>query len=81
MGGEELALYLPETYVEDGRQLAEKILFRIKQESNPSVTVSIGISYWGESSDSSNLNQLFQRADQSLYEAKETGKNKFVTNE
>ncbi|WP_081727929.1 diguanylate cyclase domain-containing protein [Alkalihalobacillus hemicellulosilyticus] len=80
-GGEELALYLPETYVEDGRQLAEKILFRIKQESNPSVTVSIGISYWGESSDSSNLNQLFQRADQSLYEAKETGKNKFVTNE
>ncbi|MFA9457127.1 diguanylate cyclase domain-containing protein [Halalkalibacter sp. AB-rgal2] len=80
-GGEELALYLPEITLEDGRQLAKKMLVRIKQESNPSVTVSIGISYWGEFGDSSNLNQLFQRADQSLYEAKETGKNKFVTDE
>jgi diguanylate cyclase (GGDEF)-like protein/PAS domain S-box-containing protein len=81
MGGEEFAILLPET---DGQQAAEvaERLRRVVAE-NPvildsgtklQVTVSIGVA----SLDSSvaNIDILLNRADDALYRAKETGRNK-----
>ncbi|WP_156323882.1 diguanylate cyclase domain-containing protein [Bacillus sp. JCM 19034] len=81
-GGEELALYLPDTHHKKGKKLADIILRRVKIESDPTVTISVGISYWNSDAEHSpSLNQLFHQADQSLYDAKESGKDRFVMDE
>lgn len=76
-GGEELAVYLPKTDLPSGYQIASRILKRIAENTNPKVTVSIGVSYW-KSGDNESVKSLFQRADKALYVAKRTGKNKVV---
>lgn len=76
-GGEELAVYLPRIPVEIGRQIAERLVKKVRETSQPTVTVSCGLSYWKKSKNDSYLS-LFKRADKALYEAKTTGKNKVV---
>jgi diguanylate cyclase (GGDEF)-like protein len=77
-GGEELAIYLPKVNLEAGTAIAERLVERVAASSKPHITVSCGVSYWNkEKQDSYNL--LFKRADEALYAAKSTGKNKAVT--
>lgn len=73
-GGEELALYLSKLSLEQGVELAKQLLMAIPQKTNPSVTVSIGVSSWQKSDDLS-FNKLFHNADTVLYKAKNNGKN------
>ncbi|SEM56890.1 diguanylate cyclase with GAF sensor [Paenisporosarcina quisquiliarum] len=73
-GGEELALYFSHMSLEQGIEMCEQLLVTIPQETNPSVTVSIGISNWHRSDDLS-FNNLFHNADTVLYKAKNNGKN------
>ncbi len=79
-GGEELAVYLPRVSLEAGRQVAERLVTRVRETSQPTITVSCGLSYWDHSRSDTYLS-LFKRADKALYEAKETGKNKVVVQE
>ncbi|MGL4820628.1 MAG: sensor domain-containing diguanylate cyclase, partial [Bacilli bacterium] len=79
-GGEEIAVYLPKADKQVGIQVGEQILKKIASETNPSVTVSMGLACWAEdTADDPRL--LFSRADRALYTAKQFGKNCLRTQE
>lgn len=78
-GGEEFAVLLPDTGLNDALQVAERIRnaisaleFEPKRGTQVSITVSMGISTWHRPETSG---PLVERADQALYEAKHHGKN------
>ncbi len=81
-GGEEFAIILPSTTRGEALAVAEKIRGRVErypfkgQESQPSgfVTVSIGISTFPD--DGKDNAALMEKADQALYTAKESGRNR-----
>lgn len=81
IGGEEFAIILPHTNMQKAKELAK----RIKQYQNENlitgdfkgeikITCSIGIS--SLRSDDKDYEEIFSRADDALYKAKETGRNK-----
>lgn len=78
-GGEELAIYLPKVDLELAKQIAERLTVKVQEESNPKVTISCGVSCWRADQKESMCN-LFKRADEALYLAKNAGKNQVVTN-
>ncbi|PRA28803.1 diguanylate cyclase [Pseudomonas poae] len=81
-GGEEFAVVLPHTDAKGALVIAEHIrsavehLPRVAGDERP-ITVSIGMSTWDKRSRMS-LEALLLSADQALYEAKHTGRNRIV---
>lgn len=77
-GGEEFVTILPETSAEDALTLLNRIRERLSKaqmrskDSKFNVTVSIGIA---EFKDDDTAEEVFERADQALYAAKENGRN------
>lgn len=84
-GGEEFLIILPNTPIEGGRMLAEKIRQRIESacfnyESNAlKVTVSLGVAD-NKFSNPETESQMIQLADRALYLAKENGRNQVALN-
>ncbi|MCQ6274407.1 GGDEF domain-containing protein [Bacillus sp. V3B] len=76
-GGEELAIYLPRVSLETGVQIANRLVTKVSESSNPRVTISCGVSHW-KKEENDNYKSVFKRADKALYTAKETGKNRVV---
>ncbi len=76
-GGEELAIYLPMVPLNTGIALAKSLVEKVSESTNPPITVSCGVSYWNKERLDS-YQYLFKRADEALYIAKETGKNKVI---
>jgi len=76
-GGEELAIYLPKVPLETAVVIAQRILNKVSESSDPHITVSCGVSFW-KKEENDTYQYLFKRADEALYRAKETGKNKVV---
>ena len=80
-GGEEFALLLPNTSKEEAFIVCEKLRKaiceseKLKKLTHSMLTISLGIS---ELAKEDTITTLFHRADQALYRAKETGKNKTV---
>lgn len=81
-GGEEFAAILPDTPLEDALRAAERIRSRCEQSwvtaknNEPvSFTVSIGV---GELNRGETFSETLQRVDNSLYDAKKSGRNKVV---
>lgn len=76
-GGEELAIYLPGAPLETGVIIANRLAGKVKKHTDPNVTISCGVSTWirGQNDTSKTV---FKRADQALYQAKGSGKNKVV---
>lgn len=78
-GGEEFAVVLPETDLEQAKVLGERLrsnveqIALIKQLPELRVTVSVGIA---QLSKDETLEDLFKRADNMLYRAKESGRNR-----
>lgn len=79
-GGEELALYFSEMSVEEGKKICAELLEIIPIYTNPSVTVSVGLSGWSKKGDM-DFHNLFHHADIALYEAKNNGKNQLCIHE
>lgn len=75
-GGDEFMLILPHTPLEGAVVVAGKIRNRLAEVADPSFTVSVGVAQWPE--DGKKEKELLARADQSLYLAKEMGKNRVV---
>ncbi|MCC3374852.1 sensor domain-containing diguanylate cyclase [Cohnella sp. REN36] len=78
-GGEEFTLLLPYADKEIAFLIAERIRLRMAEEDSPigrPVTLSLGISSYPH--DANDAASLFKQADDALYEAKETGRNRTV---
>jgi diguanylate cyclase (GGDEF)-like protein len=89
IGGEEFVALLPNTAVGAAQQLAERLrekvaLIRIESEAHDAVrfTVSVGVAElaregdWVEGGDA-----MLKRADEALYEAKKSGRNRVLTSQ
>ncbi|MEH7176514.1 sensor domain-containing diguanylate cyclase [Neobacillus vireti] len=76
-GGEELAIYLPRVSIDEGLAIADRLVKTIALCTFPKITVSCGVSYWNKDKHDT-YKYLFKRADDALYLAKGTGKNKVV---
>lgn len=76
-GGEELAIYLPKVSLEEAVAVAQRLVEKVAQASKPHVTISCGVSHWHKDYKDS-YQSLFKRADEALYLAKRSGKNKVV---
>ncbi|MHC1761552.1 MAG: diguanylate cyclase [Negativicutes bacterium] len=85
-GGEEFAVLLPETSLEDAIQLAERFRVTVEQASfvhcreRIPVTISLGVASIGNSPISEDLDseELLQFADRALYQAKQNGRNRIA---
>lgn len=85
LGGEEFAVVLPNTSLEEARVIAERIRTRIAELSFHTAhltqsfhtTISIGISSTTDSIYAYEL--LYKHADLALYQAKQSGRNRVVT--
>lgn len=87
-GGEEFTILLPNTSLEEASLVAERLRasiekkkinieeYRIENVSNISVTISIGVSQFNNKMKLPE--ELYQKADKALYEAKESGRNRVV---
>jgi diguanylate cyclase (GGDEF)-like protein/PAS domain S-box-containing protein len=77
-GGEEFCVALPHTDLEEAQQAAERIRLAVAalEFSDLKVTGSFGVS--SLSLGAANLAQLLEQADQSLYVAKRSGRNRVV---
>ena len=60
--------------IEEGERICADLLEIIPIYTNPSVTVSVGLSGWSKRGDA-DFHNLFHHADIALYEAKNNGKN------
>jgi two-component system cell cycle response regulator len=71
-GGEEIVILITDLDVDSG-ELAERIRVRVEAESI--VTVSMGFSRWKKGL---TADELIKQADEAMYKAKTSGKNKVV---
>ncbi|NMB94577.1 MAG: diguanylate cyclase [Flexilinea flocculi] len=80
-GGEEFVFLLPETNLDDGQFFAERMRSAIQNLSllefgiDTNITASFGVTSY-ESQDSIELEEMLRAADQALYQAKFTGRNR-----
>lgn len=80
VGGEEFAIVLFETTIEDAVAVAEKIRAKVQEASYQydgnlvEVTTSIGVSHFESATDT--LDSIQERADKALYKAKGLGRNR-----
>jgi diguanylate cyclase (GGDEF)-like protein/PAS domain S-box-containing protein len=81
-GGEEFAIVLVETDAEKGMELAERLRVKLSElsvlvdETKIQFTVSIGLT--SKNDQKGTLDTIISRADNALYKAKESGRNKVV---
>jgi two-component system cell cycle response regulator len=82
-GGEEFVVVMPETAPETAVMIADRLRIKIAESAivtndlNLTITVSIGCSSM-DASQNMLFESLLKQADQALYRAKETGRNKIV---
>jgi two-component system chemotaxis response regulator CheY len=82
VGGEEFAIWLPDTPLEEATKVAERLRSRIAGrawgwQGRPwPITASFGVSGWPESTRSKD--NLLTLADRALYRAKDEGRNRVV---
>ena len=83
-GGEEFLILLPDTDLEGGITVAEKIRLQVAQSDFPgekkvlALTISFGVAYY---TDEQTIDDCIKAADEALYRAKQQGRNRVVATE
>lgn len=80
-GGDEFVMVMPETGVSGSKILLERIRRQLRSISIPGIeqtTISCGVTEWNPSPPDT-PESIMQRADEALYEAKKTGRNRIVS--
>jgi len=75
-GGEEMSVYIPNIDEKEAIELAATIVAIIPNTTDPQVTISAGLITWDEQYHPA-FQSVFLHADTALYEAKNSGKNRF----
>ncbi|KOP72698.1 histidine kinase [Lysinibacillus sp. FJAT-14745] len=75
-GGEEMSVYIPNIDEQEAIELAAAIVAVIPSTTDPQVTISAGLITWDEQYRPA-FQSVFLHADTALYEAKNSGKNRF----
>ncbi len=78
-GGEEFIILATETNTDQAKTLAEKIRDAIEKynfDKVHKVTISLGVASYNEEIDKNSIDSLINRADEALYKAKESGRNR-----
>lgn len=83
IGGDEFAIILPHTDGNGAHHLAERILKKVRRmlipgDANTSVTCSVSIGIASYVPHETSAEELMRRADEQLYVAKKTGKNRYA---
>ncbi len=76
VGGEEFIVLMTTSELEIAQRAAERLRKAMQTthiNSMPPVTISIGMAFWPK--DSSDVNEVFKKADKKLYQAKNSGRN------
>lgn len=79
IGGEEFLLLMPHTNLKEAMVVANKIRKEIEDIVHPIIgkyTASFGVAQWDKSE---SFKELYERADEALYKAKEKGRNRVVS--
>ncbi|WP_051355815.1 sensor domain-containing diguanylate cyclase [Acetobacterium malicum] len=80
-GGEEFLIVMPDTTLDEGYRIAERIRTKIKDtrfyHATIDLTISGGIAQW----DHSSISELIETADRLLYQAKKSGRNTILRKE
>lgn len=82
-GGEEFVVILPKTKLQNGVDIAQRIVKNINQQDfkiaghNINITISLGVSY-SNGKQPIILDKLLEQADLALYQVKETGRNQYI---
>jgi len=77
-GGEEFILLLPATEIQEAGPFAERVRLKVEQEKFPivgQITISLGVAQLREGD---SIDDLIKRVDNSLYQAKQQGRNRVV---
>jgi len=83
-GGEEFVMVMPQTELQGAAVIAERLRKAIEGMDLPidgqmlKTTVSIGVAAWRPDSKKKTIARLFDQADQALYDAKNSGRNRVV---
>ncbi|QDP99784.1 sensor domain-containing diguanylate cyclase [Lysinibacillus fusiformis] len=75
-GGEEMSVYVPNIDEKESFELATTIVTMIPDTTDPQVTISAGLITWDQNYRPA-FQSVFLHADTALYEAKNSGKNRF----
>lgn len=86
IGGDEFIVALPRTSLSHSEEIANRIIrnitnhkFTLKNGHSFNVTISVGVAYYNQNSDSPcNVEELIEAADDALYQSKRAGKNRYT---
>ncbi|NQY89140.1 MAG: sensor domain-containing diguanylate cyclase [Colwellia sp.] len=81
VGGEEFAIILPDTLLEKAKAVAQRIChtkntFVVDKENNETIEIQVSIGLVSMKASDLNFDDLFVRADNALYQAKKSGRNR-----
>ncbi len=81
LGGDEFAVLLPQTTVAQAKEIIERVMINFSESNDNQTTLSIGIGACRRDDKSdlqSDIHRMQKEADQAMYEAKSSGKNRIV---
>ena len=83
LGGEEFAFFMPETSASAANKVAERLretvaLIRVATTSGKSISMTVSIGLTELLENDSNMDAVLHRADQAMYQAKTSGRNRVV---